>query len=82
MTQLKLVPVEPTREMNEVKRFTIGTFHAAIVSAGSECVLASDYDALLAERNALRKDAERLDRLDIECEAYGCVGGGWRESNE
>lgn len=43
----------------EVKRFTIGTFHAAIVSAGSECVLASDYDALLAERDALKKDAER-----------------------
>ncbi len=43
----------------EVKRFTIGTFHAAIVSAGSECVLASDYDALLAERDAFAKDAER-----------------------
>lgn len=39
----------------EVKRFTIGTFHAAIVSAGSECVLASDYDALLAERDALKQ---------------------------
>ncbi|WP_313284591.1 hypothetical protein [Stutzerimonas kunmingensis] len=74
-----------------------------------EYVLASDYDALLAERNrlaaenerlardakndsiayravierqeelraeveALKKDAERLDRLDIECEAYGCEG--------
>jgi|GEM_PF-2526760 len=39
----------------EVKRFTIGTFHAAIVSAGSECVLASDYDALLAERDRLRE---------------------------
>lgn len=38
----------------EVKRFTIGTFHAAIVSAGSECVLASEYDALLAERDALQ----------------------------
>ena len=43
----------------EVKRFTIGTFHAAIVSAGSECVLASDYDALLAERDALRDALEQ-----------------------
>lgn len=29
---------------------------------------------LAAERDALKKDAERLDRLDIECEAYGCEG--------
>lgn len=42
----------------EVKRFTIGTFHAAIVSAGSECVLASDYDAILAERDRLLEDYE------------------------
>lgn len=29
-------------------------------------------DQLRAKLEALRKDAERLDRLDIECEAYGC----------
>lgn len=29
---------------------------------------------LRAEVEALKKDAERLDRLDIECEAYGCEG--------
>jgi len=34
----------------------------------------AERDALLAERDALAKDAERLDRLDIECEAYGCEG--------
>ena len=28
-----------------------------------ECVLASDYDALAAERDALRKDAERYHRV-------------------
>jgi len=47
----------------EVKRFTIGTFHAAIVSAGSECVLASDYEALLAERDAARMRVKELDLL-------------------
>ncbi len=59
---------------NEVKRFTIGTFHAAIVSAGSECVLASDYDALLAERDALiassakwKRDSELLNAIETEC---------------
>jgi len=31
-------------------------------------------DALLAERDALKKDAERLDRLDLEREAYGFEG--------
>lgn len=31
-------------------------------------------DQLRAEVEALRKDAARLDRLDIECEAYGCEG--------
>lgn len=30
--------------------------------------------AVTAERDRLRKDAERLDRLDIECEGYGCEG--------
>lgn len=47
----------------EVKRFTIGTFHAAIVSAGSECVLASDYDALLAERDSAQMRVKELDLL-------------------
>ena len=36
--------------------------------------IANEREALLAERDALKKDAERLDRLDIECEAYGCEG--------
>lgn len=31
-------------------------------------------EELRAEVEALKKDAERLDRLDIECEAYGCEG--------
>lgn len=31
-------------------------------------------EELRAEVEALNKDAERLDRLDIECEAYGCEG--------
>lgn len=34
-------------------------FYAADDFSGEECVLASDYDALLAERDALKKDAER-----------------------
>lgn len=33
-----------------------------------------DRDRLSAEVEALRKDASRLDRLDVECEAYGCEG--------
>jgi len=41
-----------------------------LVKAGSECsemVYASDYDALLAERDALRKDAERYRWLRDPC---------------
>lgn len=31
-------------------------------------------DQLRAEVEGLRSDAERLDRLDLECEGYGCEG--------
>lgn len=53
-----------------------------LVKAGSECsemVYASDYDALLAERDALKKDAERLDWLMSQdnCVVQEATSGFW-----
>ncbi|WP_462382238.1 hypothetical protein [Pseudomonas sp. Marseille-QA0892] len=59
----------------QVKRYGMCGFESGIVEMkDGPFVDADDYDALLAERDALKKDAERLDRLDLESEAYGFEG--------
>lgn len=48
--------------------------HARDVARKERDKAEAERDAALAELKACRKDAERLDRLDKECEAYGFEG--------
>ena len=62
----------------EVKRYGMCGFESGIVEMeDGPYVDADDYDALLAERDALRKDAERYQHL-VECGRYTpSAFGGW-----
>ena len=56
----------------EDDRFIASASPAAVLSLLDECDKAeAERDAALAELEACRRDADRLDRLDALCEAYG-----------
>lgn len=62
----------------EVKRFNILAYQGAIQSKGAMCVMASDYDALQAECEKLRKDAARYVPLHEAVQrAAGELPAGW-----
>lgn len=56
----------------EDDRFIASASPAAVLSLLDQCdKTEAERDAALAELEACRKDADRLDRLDALCEAYG-----------
>ena len=70
-------------EMGEVKRFNVNNFHGVIASAGADCVLASDYDALLlkaAELELLADDAcgKRCPDCGAPMVSLSTIDGGQR----